>query len=202
MELAAGEQAALVGPSGCGKSTLLNIASGLIRPRGGEVRLAGRALTAMRPGEVDDWRGRHAGFIFQGFHLLEPLTALENVLAGMRFGRAIARRDQRPRAAELLRRVGLGTRLHERPRRLSMGERQRVALARAVAGRPRIIFADEPTASLDPATGAQVLDLLLEIAGQEEAALLLVTHDEEQAGRLARRFDCRGLVRPAGREDR
>lgn len=200
--MGAGERLALVGPSGCGKSTLLNIASGLVRPRQGEVRLAGASLTAMSPGQTDDWRGRHVGFVFQGFHLLEPLSALENVLAGMRFGRAIARHEQRERAVELLGRVGLGSRLRHRPGELSMGERQRVALARAIAGRPAVILADEPTASLDPATGGAVLDLLLEMTAAEGAALLLVTHDEAQAALLPRRFDCRGLVTAAGEEDR
>ncbi|MCX7011709.1 MAG: ATP-binding cassette domain-containing protein, partial [Candidatus Sumerlaeota bacterium] len=134
------------------------------------------------------------GFIYQGYNLLAPFSALENVLIGMRFGRFAADGSRRRRAMDLLRRVGLERRAHARPARLSAGERQRVAIARAVANRPAILLADEPTASLDPPTAQRVLDLILEMCAEERCTLLLVTHDPDLAARLPRRFDARQLI--------
>lgn len=192
-----GEKVALTGPSGCGKSTLLNLASGLLPTHEGKVRLMGHDLARLSASRVDGLRGRHIGFVYQSFHLLEPLTALENVLAGIRFGRSRDVANPGSAARDLLERVGLRHRSHHRPAHLSVGERQRVAIARALAGRPDMILADEPTASLDTATGREVLTLLLELVEAEGSALVLVTHDNDLADGLPRRFDCRNLVTTA-----
>jgi len=188
------EQVALTGPSGCGKSTFLNVVSGLIRPDEGQVVVQGASLGELSPWQRDTFRGRAIGFVYQSFNLLEPFSALENVLIGMRFGRANEEGGFRRRAVELLKRVGLQRRAGERTSRLSAGERQRVAIARALSNRPSILLADEPTGSLDPPTGAGVLDLILEVCAEERCTLLLVTHDSELASRLPRQFDCRGLI--------
>ncbi|MCC5876084.1 MAG: ABC transporter ATP-binding protein [Candidatus Sumerlaeia bacterium] len=199
LEVAHGEKIALTGPSGCGKSTLLNLASGLLPVDEGSVRLLGHDLGRLSHSRVDALRGRHIGFVYQSFHLLDPLTALENILAGLRFGRSKSVASPVSAAKDLLERVGLRHRSHHRPAQLSVGERQRVAIARALAGRPELILADEPTASLDTATGREVLSLLLELVDAEGAALLLVTHDADLAARLPRLFDCRDLVTTTGR---
>lgn len=199
LEVLPGEKLALTGPSGCGKTTLLNLASGLLRPESGKVTLLGHDLGSLGASKVDALRGRHIGFVYQSFHLLEPLTAVENVMAGLRFSRSREVSKSGEAARELLSRVGLRHRTHHKPAQLSVGERQRVAIARAMAGRPDLILADEPTASLDVATGREVLNLLLELVDTEGAALLLVTHDEELASRLPRRFDCRDLVGAEGK---
>jgi ABC-type lipoprotein export system ATPase subunit len=195
LAVAQGEQVALTGPSGCGKSTLLNIVSGLVRPDAGSVVVAGQDLGALSTAGLDGFRGRNIGFVHQTFNLLDPLDALENVLVGMRFGRAVARGDRRRRAAELLGRVGLAHRSHARPARLSVGERQRVAIARALANHPRLLLADEPTGALDPATAESVFALLLEETVREGCTLLLVTHDHDLAARLPRRVECHDFVR-------
>lgn len=192
---AAGEQVALTGPSGCGKSTLLNLVSGLVRPDAGAIRVRGTDIARLSPVEADRFRGRETGFVFQTFNLLEPFTALENVMLGMRFSR---RPGGVQRARDLLERAGLSHRMASRPSRLSVGERQRVAIARALAPGPALLLADEPTGALDPATASQVFDLLVELCRAEGATLLLVTHDLELAARLPRRFDCRGLVARSG----
>ncbi len=190
----AGESVALTGPSGCGKSTLLNLVAGLRRPDAGEIVVAGADLTRLSPARLDRHRGAHCGMVFQSFHLLAPFTALENVTIGLRFG-ARGRRGARDRAEAVLRRVGLGDRLHVRPGALSVGERQRVAIARAVAGDASILLADEPTGALDPATGRAVFTLLRDVAAEEGRSLLMVTHDHALAAELPRTFDCTGLVR-------
>ena len=193
LELEAGESLALVGPSGCGKSTLLNLIAGLRRADRGEVSVAGVDLTALGTAKLDRHRGVHCGMVFQTFHLLAPFSALENVAIGLRFG-ARKRQKGRERAEEVLRRVGLGERLHARPHQLSVGERQRVAIARAIAGGPSILFADEPTGALDPKTGREVFALLREGAEEEGRTFLMVTHDLALADELPRSFDCSGLV--------
>lgn len=193
--LAPGERLALTGPSGCGKSTLLHLVSGLLQPDRGTLRVLGTDPCSLSQPALDRFRGRHLGFIFQTFQLLGAFTALENVRLGLRFGRAVPRREQRSRAEALLRRVGLERRLHMRPHRLSVGERQRVAIARALANRPRLLLADEPTGSLDPSTGEAIFNLLNEVCEEEGCGLLFVTHDLSLAARLPRRFDCRNLVK-------
>lgn len=187
LAVAPGEWVAIVGPSGCGKSTLLNIASGVDRPDpppdGGRARLAGVELGAATEAQLLDLRRRAVGVVFQAFHLVPNLTALENVelplaLAGTRGDEA--------RPAELLERVGLGHRLHHHPGELSGGEEQRVAVARALVHRPRLVVADEPTGNLDSSSGAKVLEVLDELRAREGAALLMATHDDSVAARADR----------------
>lgn len=188
------ERVALTGPSGCGKSTLLNLVSGLRRPDTGTISVQGTELRKLSPAKLDTFRGRTMGFIFQSFNLLDSFSALENVMVGMRFGRAYSSGEHQARATALLERVGLKRRLHTRPARLSVGERQRVAIARAIANQPALLLADEPTGALDPATAAEVFTLILKVCREEQCALLLVTHDLDLAGKLPRQVDCRTLV--------
>ncbi len=195
----AGERVALWGPSGCGKSTLLNIVSGLLRPDDGTVEVAGKQLHKLSQGGLDRYRSEHIGFVFQTFNLLTPFTALQNVLLGMRFSETLPSKEWKGRATELLERVGLGHRLHSKPTTLSVGEQQRVAIARALANKQEVVVADEPTGSLDPRTSDEVMDLLIEMCSEENVTLLLVTHEDEVASRLERRFECRGLVSEVAR---
>ena len=194
LQLKAGERLALTGPSGCGKSTLLHLVSGLLQPDEGSLRVLGTDPFSLSQPALDRFRGKNLGFIFQTFQLLGAFTALENVRLGLRFGRGIPRAEQRARAEALLERVGLDRRFHSRPHRMSVGERQRVAIARALANRPRLLLADEPTGSLDPATGSEIFTLLNEVCAEEGCALLFVTHDLSLAGQFPRQFDCRELV--------
>ncbi|NCF87898.1 MAG: ATP-binding cassette domain-containing protein [Verrucomicrobiaceae bacterium] len=193
-EVAAGETVVLTGPSGCGKSTLLNLVASLRRADAGEVTVANVDLATLSPAQLDRHRGTHCGMVLQTFHLLAPFTAIENVTIGLRFG-ARKRDNTRRRADEVLRRVGLGDRLHARPHQLSVGERQRVAIARAIAGGAPILLADEPTGSLDPDTGREIFALLQEVATEDGRTLLMVTHDPALAAELPRRLDCTGLIR-------
>lgn len=197
-----GELVALTGPSGCGKSTLLNLVAGLRRPDAGTIRVQGRELHGLSPSQLDTFRGRTMGFVFQSFNLLDSFSALENVMVGIRFGRAWSGSEQQQRATQLLDRVGLSRRLHTRPARLSVGEKQRVAIARAIANRPALLLADEPTGALDPATARDVFALILEVCREERCALLLVTHDLELAAQLPQQQDCRRLVRHVGRTEK
>jgi putative ABC transport system ATP-binding protein len=183
LEVAAGQSVSLVGPSGSGKSTLLMTLGGLERPDSGSVRVAGEELTAMDEDRLASFRGRTIGIVFQSFHLIPNMTALENVavpleLAGIR--------DAFARAREELASVGLADRLSHYPAELSGGEQQRVAIARALVARPAIVLADEPTGNLDAATGAQIADLLFRTAAERRATLVLVTHDAALAGRCDR----------------
>jgi putative ABC transport system ATP-binding protein len=191
LDIQEGETLAVVGPSGCGKSTLLQILGALDRPTRGEVCFAGNALSAIR--DLSDFRAREIGFIFQSFHLIPTLTALENVQVPMlECGGTCASR--RKRAEALLASVGLETRFHHRPSHLSGGERQRVAVARSLANGPRLLLADEPTGNLDSANAARIMDLLLEAHRRHGTALVLVTHDPcvaELAGRVVRMLDGR-----------
>lgn len=189
-----GEQIALTGPSGCGKSTLLNLISGILRPDSGAVTVAGQRVDGMAIGRLDHFRGTNIGYVFQDFNLVPALTSLENVMLGLRFGRTVPRIQWYARAREMLDRVSLGHLRNSRPDQLSMGERQRVAIARALVNHPPIVLADEPTGSLDPATGSQVFQVLLEICREGTHTLLVVTHDEQVARRLARQFDCTHLI--------
>jgi putative ABC transport system ATP-binding protein len=180
--LEAGAFAAIVGPSGSGKSTLLGLLAGLDRPDGGTVFLDGQDLGRMSEDERARFRGERVGFVFQFFHLIPTLTALENVQVPLE----LRGEDARARASELLARVGLEDRGHHYPAQLSGGEQQRVALARAFCHRPRILFADEPTGNLDAANGATVVDLMTELNRELGTTLVLVTHDLDLARRARR----------------
>ena len=183
---------AILGPSGSGKTTLLGLLAGLDEPSAGRVYLDGVDLSTLTEDERAGFRARNVGFVFQTFHLLPTLTALENVLVPLELmGRGPAR-GLREGAVALLERVGLGDRLDHYPAQLSGGEQQRVALARAFANRPRILFADEPTGNLDQETGGRVIELTEELNREARTTLVLVTHDLELAGRAHR------IVRLAG----
>ena len=183
--LNARETVAIVGASGSGKSTLLSIMAGLDTPSQGTVRLAGQDLFALNEDDRARWRARHLGFVFQSFQLLAHLTALENVMLPLELA---GHSNPREAARDMLERVGLGQRLHHTPRVLSGGEQQRVALARAFVVQPSILLADEPTGSLDHATGAQVMDLMLDLNRERGTTLVLVTHDPVLAARCDRRL--------------
>jgi ABC-type lipoprotein export system ATPase subunit len=194
--LAAGEQAALEGSSGSGKSTLLHVISGIMRPDSGRVEVAGVEITRLSEGHRDRLRADTLGLVFQQFNLLPGFTALENVLVAMSFG---SRPADRGRAAGLLEAVGLGHRLHHKPAELSIGQQQRVAVARALANRPRVVLADEPTASVDAAHQQQVVDLLKRTCIEHGVALLVVTHDAAVARQFPRRLALEEFNR-AGRQ--
>ncbi|WP_304305814.1 ABC transporter ATP-binding protein [Pseudacidovorax intermedius] len=183
--LGARETAAIVGASGSGKSTLLSIIAGLDVPTRGTVRLAGEDLFAVDEDDRAALRARQVGFVFQSFQLLGNLTALENVMLPLELA---GRSDARIAATEMLARVGLGQRLGHYPKLLSGGEQQRVALARAFVVQPRLLLADEPTGSLDFATGEQVMQLMFDLNRELGTTLLLVTHDRAIAQRCDRRI--------------
>jgi putative ABC transport system ATP-binding protein len=184
LDVAPGEFVAVVGPSGSGKSTLLHLLSALDRPTSGEVTIAGRAVAGLDDDALSDLRRDEVGFVFQFFNLLPTLSAWENVALPATFGGARLGR-LRPRAVELLGRVGLGDRVDHRPSELSGGQLQRVAIARALVTEPSVVVADEPTGNLDSAAGAQVLDLLGDLVAGG-ATLVMVTHSDEAAGRADR----------------
>jgi putative ABC transport system ATP-binding protein len=177
------ETLAIVGSSGSGKSTLLSIMAGLDVPTQGTVELLGQDLFALDEDGRAQVRGRNMGFVFQSFQLLAHLTALENVMLPLELA---GRPQARALATEMLHRVGLGERLRHFPRVLSGGEQQRVALARAFVMKPPLLLADEPTGSLDPATGERVMDLMLQLNAEQGTTLILVTHDPALAARCAR----------------
>jgi len=183
--VAGGETVAITGASGSGKSTLLGLLAGLDLPSEGSVTVFGESLYALDEDGRAAWRARHLGFVFQSFQLLPQMTALENVMLPLELA---GERRAAVRARTLLERVGLGDRLGHYPKTLSGGEQQRVALARAFAPEPKLLFADEPTGSLDAATGARVIDLLFALNREAGATLLLVTHDTDLAARCARRI--------------
>jgi len=178
-----GEALAVVGASGSGKSTLLAILAGLDTPTAGEVHIDGRDLFALDEDQRAELRGRSVGFVFQSFQLLPALTALENVMLPLELSQDAQAEEL---SVEMLRRVGLGERLHHYPKHLSGGEQQRVALARAFVVRPKLLFADEPTGSLDAESGAAVIRLLFEMNREYGTTLVLVTHDEQLASRCQR----------------
>ena len=185
LTVAGGEALAIVGPSGSGKSTLLGILAGLDLPSSGEVKINGEDLTAMDEEGRAAIRARYVGFVFQSFHLLPSLTALENVALPLELR---GDGDALKTATEYLQRVGLGERLSHYPRQLSGGEQQRVALARAFASQPKILFADEPTGNLDTATGESINDLLFQLNAEAGTTLVLVTHEQVLANRCHRRI--------------
>ena len=181
----AGEFVALRGASGAGKSTLLHLLGGLDRPNHGEVQFRGQSLAALTDNELAKLRVTHIGHIFQAYHLLPELDALENVALPARVARLDVAEAER-RARELLRRVGLAHRLEHRPAELSGGEQQRVAIARALVNEPQLILADEPTGNLDSQTGEEILNLLGELRAERHATLVIATHDARVATRAPR----------------
>ncbi len=193
LEIDAGEAVAIVGASGSGKSTLLGILAGLDVPSDGQVWLDGHDLFKLDEDGRAALRQSTVGFVFQSFQLLPNLTALENVMLPLELGGAM---DVAPQASEMLARVGLAERLHHYPKQLSGGEQQRVAIARGFVVKPKILFADEPTGNLDSATGERVIALLFELNREQDATIVLVTHDEALARRCHRslRIDAGRLV--------
>ena len=183
LAVARGEAAGLVGPSGSGKSTLLMVLAGLERPSGGRVSAAGEDLTGLGEDALARFRRDHIGIVFQSFHLVPTMTALENVAIPLEFA---GRADAFERAEAELARVGLSHRLSHYPGQLSGGEQQRVALARAVSGDPEILLADEPTGNLDQSTGAEIVELMFDLHAQKGTTLVLITHDEALAARCDR----------------
>ncbi|MGG7517002.1 ABC transporter ATP-binding protein [Allorhizobium undicola] len=194
LDIAAGQSVGIVGPSGSGKSTLLMVLAGLERLDRGEIHVNGHALHGLSEDALADFRGRNIGIVFQSFHLIANMTALENVavpleLANIRDPFAIARAE--------LEAVGLGERLHHYPGQLSGGEQQRVAIARALAPSPAVLIADEPTGNLDGATGRQIADLLFSKQKERQMTLVLVTHDPALAARCERQIRVRsGRIEP------
>jgi lipoprotein-releasing system ATP-binding protein len=197
LEVDAGEFACVVGASGCGKSTLLHLLGTLDRPDQGSIHLDGERIDNLPSQRRDRLRNSVFGFIFQFYHLLPELTTLENVLMPPMIAHSVLgwlqrRRRLRQRAVDLLERVGLGHRLHHRPRELSGGEMQRAAIARALIGRPRVLLADEPTGNLDAATGAEIVRLLRDLNRHDGLTIIMVTHNLDlvaESDRLIRLVD-------------
>lgn len=198
LQLAAAEQVLLTARSGGGKSTLLSIIAGLLAPDSGTVEVAGQDIHALRPAARDRFRGGHIGMIFQTFNLLHGFTALENVLAALKFS-DVPSREHGARAKALLERLGI-ERPGATPQTLSVGQQQRVAVARAVAAHPTLVLADEPTASLDPENAAAAIELIQAACAGVGAALLCVSHDPAMAQRFERRIALDELAEaaPAG----
>ncbi|WP_019170295.1 ABC transporter ATP-binding protein [Pseudaminobacter salicylatoxidans] len=180
-----GTHIALTGPSGAGKTTFINIAVGMERARSGKVEWDGENLAAMSEGRRDRWRARNVGLVMQDFHLFSGLSALGNVLLPQRLSRFRLPGDMRSRALDMLARVGID-RADQPVETMSRGQMQRVAVARALVGRPGVIIADEPTASLDAGSGEAVASLLFDLARETKATLIVATHDARLTGRLDR----------------
>lgn len=176
LSVARGEILFLTGPSGSGKTTLLSILGCVLRPTGGDVTVLGRSVTSLAERELAAFRLAELGFVFQGHNLIASLTSRENVRLPLLL-QGVAADDAEARAARELTRVGLASKLHRKPRDLSGGEKQRVAIARAVIARPRLVLADEPTASLDASSGREVMDILASLARERGHTVLVVTHD-------------------------
>jgi putative ABC transport system ATP-binding protein len=186
LKVRAGESLAIVGASGAGKSTLLALLAGLDSPSEGRVLIAGQDLTDLDEDGRAAVRARHVGFVFQSFHLIPSLTAIENVMLPLEL---VGRNDARAAAAQALEQVGLTPRLTHYPKQLSGGEQQRVAIARAFVTHPAVLFADEPTGNLDTVTGQRITDLLFDMNKSIGSTLVLVTHDRSLAARCDRMLE-------------
>ncbi len=194
LRIEAGEMVAVVGPSGSGKSTLLNIMGTLDRPTEGRLLIEGTDTSKLSDRRLSGLRSARLGFVFQSFHLIETLSALDNVAAGLLY-RGTSGRQRREMAQIALEKVGLGDRLHARPTKLSGGQRQRVAIARAIVAEPSLILADEPTGNLDTATGDGIVDLLKQL-NADGSTIVVITHDADLAAQLPRQIEVRdGAVR-------
>jgi putative ABC transport system ATP-binding protein len=185
-----GEMVAVLGPSGSGKTTLLLLIAALLQPDRGTIHFDGRDLASLSESETSDYLLRDVGFIYQNFHLMPRVSAIENASIKLLLG-GIGTRDAQAMARPWLERVGLGDRLFHKPHELSGGERQRIAVARALAGEPKLVLADEPTGNLDSARSIEVIELLRSIARERDAAVLLVTHDADAAALADRRCTLR-----------
>src|SRR5215510_5989241 len=183
-----GQFITVIGPSGSGKSTLLGLIAGLDEPTSGEIRIDGQAITGMKEDTLAELRGAKIGFVFQSFHLIPSLTALENILVPMEIAGVS---DAQERARQLLEDVDLVARAHHYPSQLSGGEQQRVAIARAFANDPAILLADEPTGNLDSRNGQHVFEMMVEMNRRRNATLVLVTHDAERAAMADRQITLR-----------
>lgn len=189
LNIFSGESVAIIGPSGSGKSTLLSLLAGLDRPTSGEVKVMGQDMAQMNEGALSVFRGKHLGIVFQQFHLMPSLTALENVSLPLDIA---GDHQAKEKARDALQHVNLKERMSHLPKELSGGECQRVAIARALVTRPALLLADEPSGNLDPETGAQITDLLFRIAAEHRMTMLLVTHNMELAARCDRQLIMRG----------
>ena len=188
LEVPRGEFLALRGASGAGKSTLLHLIGGLDSPNGGEIHFAGQNIAAFSEQKLTDFRNRRVGFVFQAYHLLPELDALENVCLPARIARVpVARAEARGR--ELLARVGLSDRVEHKPFELSGGEQQRVAIARALINEPELVLADEPTGNLDSHTGGEIIELLKSLHAEQQTTLIIATHDAKVAAHARRVFE-------------
>ena len=194
-----GQSVGIVGPSGSGKSTLLMVMAGLERADSGKVMVGGTELMGLSEDQLALFRGAHVGIVFQSFHLIANMTTLENVAVPLELAGTPKAFD---RAAEELRNVGLGERLHHYPAEMSGGEQQRVAIARALVARPAILIADEPTGNLDETTGNQIVDLIFKIQQERQMTLVMVTHDPSLAAKCDQMVRVRaGLIEPADAAD-
>jgi putative ABC transport system ATP-binding protein len=190
LQVNAGEMVAVQGPSGSGKTTLLLLIAALLAPEQGTIRFAGRDISSLSEDEVSDYLMRDVGFIYQTYRLMPRVSTVENAALKLLVG-GIGIREAKERAVPWLQRLGLGDRLAHTPEELSGGERQRVAIARALAGEPRLILADEPTGNLDSARSIETIGLLAALAHEQDAAVVLVTHDAEAAQLADRRYTLR-----------
>jgi putative ABC transport system ATP-binding protein len=189
LDIEQGEFVSIVGPSGNGKSTLLNMVTGIDRPSDGQVIVTGRAVHEMSENELAKWRGQQVGIIFQFFQMLPSLSLAQNVALPMEFAGKFSRSERRDRAMDLLELVGLADQALKLPGMVSGGQQQRAAIARALATDPPLLIADEPTGNLDASTAGQVFDLFIRLVEEQGKTMLMVTHDQELAGRIPRKIE-------------